>query len=164
MATREEDFDRIVSGNFGFKKHNPEIETDQFIPLIYPWDDRKIFNMFLFKKIVAPQFFPVPLCLEILLLGLFSLWFTKKQKAGKIIVSIGVGSIIIFSFGTIQDILLQSLENKYLSLISFQEVDDVRWIVVLGGENTSDPKLPVNDQISTSSLARLVEGIRIHKK
>ena len=51
--------------------------------------------MFLFKKIVAPLFFPVPLCLEILLLGLLLLWFTRKQKAGKIIVSIGVGLIIL---------------------------------------------------------------------
>jgi uncharacterized SAM-binding protein YcdF (DUF218 family) len=93
--------------------------------------------MFLFKKIVAPLFFPVPLCLEILLLGLFLLWFTKKQKAGKIIVSIGVGLIIIFSYGTVQDILLRSLENKYPSLINIQEVDDVKWVVVLGGGHTS---------------------------
>ena len=93
--------------------------------------------MFLFKKIVAPLFFPVPLCLEILLLGLFLLWFTKKQKAGKIIVSIGVGLVIIFSYGTFQDILLRSLENKYPSLINLQEVDDVKWVVVLGGGHTS---------------------------
>ena len=119
--------------------------------------------MFLFKKIVAPLFFPVPLCLEILLLGLILLWFTKKQKAGKIIVSIGVGLIILFSYGTVQDILLRSLENKYPSLIISQEVDDVKWVVVLGGGHTSDSQLPVTDQIAKSSLARLVEGIRIHR-
>jgi uncharacterized SAM-binding protein YcdF (DUF218 family) len=93
--------------------------------------------MFLFKKIVAPLFFPIPLCLEILVLGLFLLWFTKKQKAGKIVVTIGVGLIIIFSFGTVQDILLRSLEYKFPSLINFQEVDDVKWVVVLGGGHTS---------------------------
>jgi len=119
--------------------------------------------MFLFKKIVAPLFFPVPLCLEILLLGLILLWFTKKQKAGKIVVSIGVGLTMIFSFGTFQDILLRSLENKYPPLINLQKVDDVKWVVVLGGGHTSDPELPVTDQISKSSLSRLVEGIRIHR-
>jgi uncharacterized SAM-binding protein YcdF (DUF218 family) len=93
--------------------------------------------MFLFKKIVAPLFFPVPLCLEILLLGLILLWFTKKQKAGKIIVSIGVGLAIIFSYGTVLNILLRSLENKYPPLINFQEVDDVEWVVVLGGGHTA---------------------------
>jgi uncharacterized SAM-binding protein YcdF (DUF218 family) len=120
--------------------------------------------MFLFKKIVAPLFFPVPLCLEILLLGLILLWFSKKQKAGKIIVSVGVALIIMFSFGTIQDILLHSLENKYPPLLNIQEVHDVRWVVVLGGGNISDPKLPANGQISGASLSRLVEGIRIQKK
>ena len=93
--------------------------------------------MFLFKKIVAPLFFPVPLCLELLLLGLILLWFTKKQKAGKIIVSVGVGLIILFSYGTVQDILLRSLENKYPSLINLQDVDDLKWVVVLGGGHTS---------------------------
>ena len=87
----------------------------------------------------------------------------EKQKAGKIIVSIGVGLTIIFSYGTIQDILLRSLENKYPSLIISQEVDDVKWVVVLGGGHTSDPELPVTDQISKTSLSRLVEGIRIHR-
>jgi len=88
--------------------------------------------MFLFKKIVAPLFFPVSLCLEILLLGLFLLWLTKKQKAGKIIVSVGVGLFIIFSYGTFQDILLRSLENKYPPLIGFQDIVDVKWVVVWG--------------------------------
>ncbi len=120
--------------------------------------------MFLFKKIVAPLIFPVPLCLEILLLSLFLLWFTKKQKAGKIVVTIGVGLLIIFSFGTFQNILLRSLEKKYPSLINIQEVDDVKWVVVLGGGHISDPQLPVTDQIAKSSLSRLVEGIRIHRK
>jgi len=96
-------------------------------------------------------------------LGLFLLWFTKKQKAGKIIVSIGVGLLIIFSYGTVQDILLRSLENKYPPLTNFHKAAGVKWVVVLGGGHTSDPELPVNGQISKTSLSRLIEGIRIHR-
>lgn len=120
--------------------------------------------MYLFKKIVAPIFFPLPLCMEILLLGLFLLWFTSKQKAGKIVITVGVGLFVAFSYGIFQGILLQSLENKYPPLISLENVEGVKWVVVLGGGHTSDPKFPVTDQISKSSLFRLVEGIRIHKK
>lgn len=69
--------------------------------------------MFLLKKIVAPLFFPVSLCLELLLLGLFLLWFTRKQKTGKIIVSIGVILLGTLSYGAVSDILLQPLEYKY---------------------------------------------------
>ena len=47
--------------------------------------------MFLFKKLVAPLFFPVSLCLTCLAAGLILLWFTKKQKAGKIVTTVGVG-------------------------------------------------------------------------
>ena len=49
--------------------------------------------MFLFKKIVAPFFFPLSICLEILFLGLFLLWFTRRQKTGKIIVSTVSGQV-----------------------------------------------------------------------
>jgi len=35
MAIRAEDLDRVVSGIFGFQKHNVEIETDQFTTLSY---------------------------------------------------------------------------------------------------------------------------------
>jgi hypothetical protein len=46
--------------------------------------------MLLLKKIVAPLFSPLPFCIEILLLGLIVLWFTRKQKTGKVVVSLGV--------------------------------------------------------------------------
>lgn len=49
--------------------------------------------MFVLKKIIAQFFFPVPLCLEILVIGLFLLLFTRKQRIGKFIVTIG-GNII----------------------------------------------------------------------
>lgn len=65
--------------------------------------------MFLFKKIIDPLFLPVPICVEILLLGLFLLWFTRKQKAGKIVVSIGVVLLAALSYGFISNILIWPL-------------------------------------------------------
>jgi uncharacterized SAM-binding protein YcdF (DUF218 family) len=38
----------------------------------------------------------------------------------------------------------------------------VKWVVVLGGGHISDPKLPATGQIGATTLARLVEGIRIY--
>jgi uncharacterized SAM-binding protein YcdF (DUF218 family) len=40
----------------------------------------------------------------------------------------------------------------------------IRWIVVLGGGHTADSRLPATGQLSTSSLARLVEGIRLYRQ
>jgi len=118
--------------------------------------------MFLFKKIVPLLLFPLSLSLEILLLGIFLLWFTGKQKAGKIAVAIGVVLLAAVSYGSIADILLKPLEHKYPPLMELHAFSDVKWVVVLGGGHTSDPNLPSTGQISHSSLSRLVEGIRIH--
>jgi uncharacterized SAM-binding protein YcdF (DUF218 family) len=54
------------------------------------------------------------------------------------------------------------LEYQYPALLSLQNIQNVKWIVVLGGGHTSDPKLPITSQLSKASLIRLVEGIRIH--
>jgi len=120
--------------------------------------------MFILKKIAAPLFMPLSLCLELLLLGCILLWFSRRQKAGKIIVSFGIALLMIFSYGAVSNTLLDSLEGRYSPLKNVDKYSDVKWVAVLGGGHISNQKLPANDQLSSSSLARLVEGIRIHKK
>ena len=120
--------------------------------------------MFLLKKIIAPLFFPLSLCLEILLVGVLLLWFTRKQKAGKIIVSMGVVALIALSYGAASETLLRPLEYKYPPMTDVSSVLDIEWVVVLSGGSSSDAHLPITGQLSHASLVRLVEGIRIHRK
>jgi uncharacterized SAM-binding protein YcdF (DUF218 family) len=120
--------------------------------------------MFMFKKIVAPFFFPLSICLEILWFGLFLLWFTRKQKTGRVTVSIGVIVLTIFSYSAPSDMLLRPLEYKYPPITDISAFSDTRWVVVLSGGHSPDPKLPVTSQLSDASLSRVVEGIRLHKK
>ena len=120
--------------------------------------------MFWFKKIVAPFFFPLSICLEILLLGLFFLWFTRRQKTGKIVISTGVVLLTVISYGVFSNMLLRPLESKYLPIMEVSDLSDVKWVVVLSGGISSDNKLPITDQLSSVSLVRLVEGIRLHRK
>ena len=119
--------------------------------------------MFIFKKIVAPMFFPVSICLEFLLLGLILLWFSHRQKAGKIFVSIGSILLAALSFEAIPNMILQPLEYKYPPVLKVEETSNAKWVVVLGGGHVSDPKLPEISQISESSLVRLTEGIRLQR-
>lgn len=120
--------------------------------------------MFLLKKIVAPLFFPLSLCLEILLAGIFLLWFTRRQKTGKILVTIGVVVFAALSYGVASEMLLRPLEYKYPPLTDVSAVSDVKWVVVLSGGSSPDAYLPITGQLSHASLVRLVEGIRIHRK
>jgi uncharacterized SAM-binding protein YcdF (DUF218 family) len=127
--------------------------------------------MFIFKKIVSQFFFPLPLILFLSLVGLFFLWFTKKQKLGKVLVSIGTLALFILSYPVIPNSLLAPLERKYKPYTerSLQEKDRenttyIKYIVILGGGHVSDQNLPLTGQLSQETLIRLAEGIRIHRK
>src|SRR3990167_9084598 len=128
--------------------------------------------MFMLKKIIAQLFFPGPLCLEILIAGLLLLLFTRKQKAGKIILSVGVILFTLLSYPALSNTFLRRLEYQYPPLISTAASDSalgevapqVRWIVVLGGGHISDPKIPITSQLSGASLVRLIEAIRLHNQ
>jgi uncharacterized SAM-binding protein YcdF (DUF218 family) len=120
--------------------------------------------VFLFKKIASTFLFPVPLCLEIMVVGLFFLWFTRKQKAGKILVTLGVALLAVLSYGTFSDMLLKPLEYSYPPKPGIEEIRRAKWIVVLGGGHTSDPTVPISSQLSEESLNRLVEGIRLQNQ
>jgi uncharacterized SAM-binding protein YcdF (DUF218 family) len=128
--------------------------------------------MFLFKKIVAPLFAPVTLILELFVIGLVLLWFTKRQKTGKAIITCGALMLAILSYGSFSDLLLIPLERQYPPLMienvdgglsSSDSFHSVKWIVLLGGGHIADPRVPVTSQISNGSLTRLVECVRIHR-
>jgi uncharacterized SAM-binding protein YcdF (DUF218 family) len=117
--------------------------------------------MFLFKKIITPLFYPLTLCLVLMAAGLFLLWFTRRQRGGRILVTIGIVMLAVVSSGPVSDRILGPLERSFPALMTVQE--KVKWIVVLGGGHTSDPVLPVTSRISPESLHRLTEAIRIYR-
>ncbi len=129
-------------------------------------------NMFIFKKIISGILSPLSFSILISFLGLFFLWFTTKQKTGKILVSVGVIVLTLFSYSIIADKLLRPLERQYdrfetnrLSIASGTEnKSDIKYVVVLAGGHVSDPEIPLLSQINSNPLIRLIEGIRIYRK
>jgi uncharacterized SAM-binding protein YcdF (DUF218 family) len=124
--------------------------------------------MFLLKKIVAEFLNPVTLCLEILILGLFCLWITQKQRLGKLAVTVGTVLLCLFSLSAISGLILSPLEGRYPALFdpetrAWHNDGGPTWIVVLGGGIVSDPRLPVTSQASDATLNRVVEGVRLYK-
>ena len=119
--------------------------------------------MFLLKKLFAPLFFPLPLCILLIAAGLALLWFSRRQKAGKIVVTSGFAILVVLSYGWISHPLLRSLEHTYPPP-SDATVAGAKWVVVLGGGTFSDPSLPITSRATGTTLARLVEGIRLHRQ
>jgi uncharacterized SAM-binding protein YcdF (DUF218 family) len=118
--------------------------------------------MFFLKKAIAPLLYPVPLTIELLLLGIFLLWFTSRQKLGKVLLTLGTVLLLIFSNTFITDWLSISLEHRFMPLL--QQPPAVRWVVVLGGGNSGNDRFPANAKLSTGSMMRLIEGIRLYRK
>ena len=118
-------------------------------------------------KFLAHILFPIPICIEIFLAGLFILWFTKKQKLGKAIITIGVILLLLFSSYPFSHFLLGSLEKQYPTLNDndiLSNYSDIKYIVILGGAIAYNERLPIISQFYSSSLARIMEGIRLSLK
>jgi len=123
--------------------------------------------MFLLKKIVAPFLFPLPLSLLCSLAGLWLLCFTTRKRTGKVLVALGVLIVALSSFAPLSSELISPLEHRYGTYsptLSQTVSDPVAYVVVLGGGHVTDPSLPVTSRLSSASLIRLVEGIRVHRK
>lgn len=80
--------------------------------------------------------------------SLFILWFTKKARAGRILVTAGFAALYLFSIRPVALLLLSPLEGAY----PYYAAQHVDFVVVLGG-----------GQYSEASCDRLLEGLRIKR-
>jgi len=124
--------------------------------------------MYVFKKLIAPLLFPAALCVEVLLVGLVLLWLTKRQKAGKIVATVGAAMVMLFTSTPFSKLVLGPLEYRHRAQALRGDPPDslpqVRWVVVLGGGHSTDPRLPITSQMSPYALARVAEGVRLYRK
>ena len=118
---------------------------------------------FVVKKIISQFLMPETFCIILILAGLIFLWITKKQKTGKVFVTIGTLLLLLFSYKFTANIITLPLENQYTPLLRKidQKRKDVKYIVVLGGGVKYDKLQPISSQIGEKTLIRLVEGIRL---
>ncbi len=121
--------------------------------------------VFILKKIISQMLMPLPVVLELLIAGLILLWFTKKQLAAKIVISLAALLLMISGFGILSDRLLARLEHMYPPVdIQAARQTGVKWVVVLGGSHVTDPDLPLTGVLTPETQARLNEGIRILRR
>jgi uncharacterized SAM-binding protein YcdF (DUF218 family) len=119
------------------------------------------------KKFLTPLFYPLGLALVLLTVGLLLLWCSRWQRAGRTLATVALLVLLVGGCDGVARSLVLSLEDRYPSLSAQALLSDtiasVRWIVVLGGGNNPDPDLPQTAQLERASLARLLEGIRLHR-
>jgi uncharacterized SAM-binding protein YcdF (DUF218 family) len=119
-------------------------------------------------KLLVNFLYPLEISIELFLLGLILLWFTKKQKAGKCLVTIGLLLLLALSTYPLASAILRPLERHYPAVdVSGQgDIDKLgaKYIVVLGGGQVCDPTITTASQFQPSSLVRLIEGIHLYRQ
>jgi len=115
-------------------------------------------DLFLLKKITSV--FIMPINLVVILLILSVLYFRKRPSASfKCLIS-ALLLLIISSMPVVSDKFMVSIEDNYEAFtLSSKPVD---YIIVLGGWHENNDALPVTSQLSSDSLHRLVEVIRVY--
>ena len=121
-------------------------------------------------KIVSRLLFPVPVICELLVAGLILIWFTRRQKAGQILLTVGTLMLVALGCAPLPSALLRTLEQRYhpVAAESLQAVagkpGSPTYIVVLGSGYSSDPSVDLASHISQDAVVRLMQGMLLCRK
>jgi len=116
------------------------------------------------RHILSLIILPLPI-LYFLLTGAFIAFILKCVKTGKILFVISGFWFLIISTPLVPKNLVKILEDQYPQLTEeiIKSLPDSGDIIVLGGGHSDDMDLSPNNQLSTTALGRVIEGIRIHR-
>jgi uncharacterized SAM-binding protein YcdF (DUF218 family) len=123
---------------------------------------------FWLKKVIGFWLMPLPFSLALIIGGALLWRFSRFQRTARTSVITGGVWLIAFSNVGVGTWLVRGLENQFPSQPAFSsaappsaDLAGCRYIVVLGGGHTPVTAWSPNNQLSTSALSRIVEGVRI---
>ena len=107
----------------------------------------------------------LPLPVFCILIAIALILYLKRRKSSQAVLIISLIWFFIISTPFIPDLLIKNLENRHnvISSDTIQKIKGPVNILVLGSGHTDDKRLPPNSKLSERALARLSEGIRIHR-
>ncbi|MCX6122228.1 MAG: YdcF family protein [Ignavibacteriales bacterium] len=107
---------------------------------------------------------PVPI-LFYFLLATIIFYRMNQRRRGKIMLWIAGLWFLVTTTAPVPQVLVQSFENQYSQISNdvLKKLTGSCNILVLGSGHSDDKSLSPNNQLGTTALERLVEGIRIKK-
>jgi len=118
------------------------------------------------KKLISACLLPFPIALVLLIGGLLLLWFTQRQRLGRILSSLSLVIFLIAGYDLFSGVLIPPLERPYRPLsaeaLAAMTPAPVA-IVVLGSGFRTDTTLPPNDRLSDNGISRLTEAVRLSR-
>lgn len=124
--------------------------------------------MFALKKFAEFWLMPIPFSLALLVLGLWLTRRGRRRPAGRALLVLGTGLLLVLANSWVSARLVQPLEGHYPAVPEVPPGAPVpprlaacRFVVVLGSGNSSDPALAALDQLATEGLGRITEAVRL---
>ncbi len=105
---------------------------------------------------------PYFLCVFFLGLSLYFLWRRTYSGFARIALTVVFIVLLVISTGWLPRYLTYKLEGQY-PVVQHND-PQVRWIVVLSGGKGQFDGMPANDLLSSASLKRLIEGVRLFRE
>jgi uncharacterized SAM-binding protein YcdF (DUF218 family) len=126
--------------------------------------------MFWLKKVVSYWLMPLPFCSALLVAGLVLAFSQRCRRAGLGLICAGTALLILFSNNYVSMRLTRPLESRYPAIPEMAASEPVpasiagcRYIAVLGSGHADLRGVSATGRLSTSGLARIVEGVRLYR-
>jgi uncharacterized SAM-binding protein YcdF (DUF218 family) len=116
------------------------------------------------KQLLSFCFSPVVFTTILLLVGFLIFLFRRQSRIGHRLILAGVGLYLIFMVVPIADLLIANLEQPYKPLIHLDAAAGIRTIVVLSDYGEDHPNLTETSRLSSGTIARMVEAIRLYRQ
>lgn len=124
--------------------------------------------LFTLKKFISFWLMPLPLCLTLLVAGLWFSRSAKRAKLGRALLIAATTLLLLFSNKLVSVWLVRPLEARYPVMPEFRDATPTpaalaacRYVVVLGGGHGDAPWMPATIKLSPSSLGRITEAVRL---
>jgi uncharacterized SAM-binding protein YcdF (DUF218 family) len=126
--------------------------------------------MFWLKKVVSYWLMPLPLCMALLASGLALSFCQRRRRLGLCLVSAGTALLVTFSNNFVSMSLTRRLESRFPAIPEMAagkpiptSIERCRFIAVLGSGHADLRGVSATGRLSTSGLARIVEGVRLYR-
>jgi uncharacterized SAM-binding protein YcdF (DUF218 family) len=124
--------------------------------------------LFWLKKVVSFWLMPLPVCLVLLVAGLWLTRSARRARLGRVLLILATTLLILTTNKTVSKALIAPLEQRYAAIPELHEGEPLppalaacRFVVVLGAGHTDTPGLAATLQLSEAGLARITEGSRL---
>ncbi len=120
----------------------------------------------LLRYVLSTPLTPLPFFWLLLCTAMLLQW-RKKHRPARHLLFTALAWLALISTSPLPDFLLNTLECQYPPLTNVSAIqadsDAPLYIIVLGAGHTSNPALPLTQQLSETVMQRLLEAVRLHQ-